>query len=235
MPTILITGASRGLGLEFSRQYAADGWRVIATCRHPDAAVDLQAVPGDVHIRSMDVTDPRQVMAVAAEFKGQAVDVLLSNAGTHGLRDANTSFGQIDVGNWLDVMRINAISPLKVTEAFLEHVKSSDEKKVVFISSRAGSISERGLLAHHRPGGSYIYRSSKAALNAVARSLAFDLAPLGIRILVLHPGWVKTDMGGPDATIDREASVCGMRQVIGDLSAADSGTFRNYDGAALSW
>lgn len=235
MPTILITGASHGLGLEFTRQYAADGWKIIATCRCSDTAVDLKKIAGNVHIRSMDITDTSQVMAVAAELGGEAVDVLLNNAGIHGPRDAKASFGEIDVTAWLDVMRVNVFAQLKVTEAFLDCIKVSDRKIIVFISSRAGSIAERGLLPHHRPGGSYIYRSSKAALNSVAQSLAFDLTPQGIGILVLHPGWVKTEMGGPEATIDRKTSVSGMRKVIEKFSLAGSGTFYNYDGKVIPW
>lgn len=235
MPTVLITGASRGLGLEFARQYADDGWRVIATYHRRESVARLREISGDIHIRPMDVANPSEIEAVATDLRGEAIDVLVNNAGIHGPRDASASFGRIDVATWLDVMRVNAMAPLKVTEAFLEHVRASDQKRVVFISSRAGSIVERGLLAHQKPGGSYIYRSSKAALNAVARGLAFDLGAEGIGVLVLHPGWVKTDMGGPDATIDDETSVSGMRRIIRESSPADSGTFRNYDGEVIPW
>lgn len=235
MPTILITGASRGLGLEFARQYAADGWRVFATCRRPEASADLREIWGDVHVREMNISDEIQVTGVAYDLRGEPIDVLLNNAGIVGPEDGSATFGSIDLTTWQDVMRINAMDPLKVTEAFLDHVKASERKTIVFVSSRAGSIAERGSLPHHKPGGSYIFRSSKAALNAVAKSLAFDLAPLGVGVLVLHPGWVKTDAGGPDAQIDPRTSVSGMRRLIADLSPSASGVFRNYDGQIIPW
>jgi NAD(P)-dependent dehydrogenase (short-subunit alcohol dehydrogenase family) len=127
------------------------------------------------------------------------------------------------------------MAPLKITETFIENVKVSEGKTIVFISSRAGSISERGLLPYHQYGGSYIYRSSKAALNAAAQSLSFDFAPQGILVLVLHPGWVKTEMGGLEALIDIETSVTKMRRIIGEFSPSNMGVFRNYDGTAIPW
>jgi NAD(P)-dependent dehydrogenase (short-subunit alcohol dehydrogenase family) len=235
MPTVLITGASTGLGLEFASQYGADGWRVIATCRHPESAASLKALPGDILLRPMDITNSGEVNAVAAEFEASPIDVLLNNAAIHGPRTARASFGELDVDIWLEVMRVNAMAPMKVTEAFLRHVTAGDQRKLVFVSSRAGSIAERGFQPYHQPGGTYIYRSSKAALNAAAKSLAFDLAPKGFSVVVLHPGFVKTEMGGAEATIKKEASVAGMREVILRSTPADSFNFRNYDGAVIPW
>ena len=235
MPIVLITGARTGLGLEFARQYAASGWKVIATSRRPDAATDLRKIQGDVTIRMLDITNDRQIHAIADEFRGATVDILLNNAAIHGPRDEKASFGALDADAWLQVLRVNAIAPMKITEAFLPQVQASKQKKIVFISSRAGSISERGLLPHHQRGGPYVYRSSKAALNAAAKSLAFDLTPLGVSVIILHPGWVRTEMGGTKAALDQETSVAGMRRVISQSSVADNGVFVNYDGTEIPW
>ena len=235
MPTVLITGASRGLGLEFARQYAFEGWKVIGTCRNPDTAATLNELAGDVRVLRMDIEDSAQVAAVASGLRGAPIDLLLNNAGINGPEDKTASFGDIDIDAWLNVMRMNTISPLKVTEAFIDHVKASERKMIVFMSSRSSSITERGSLAHHQRGGTYIYRSSKAALNTIAKNLAFDLAPLGIGVLVFHPGWVKTDAGGPGAQLDIETSISGMRKVIEEFSPTETGTFRNYDGEVIPW
>jgi len=234
-PSILITGAASGLGLQFTKQYAASGWRIIATCRRPEMAAELRQVSGKVLIRQLDITDEQQISGLAAELKDTPLDVLLNNAAIHGPQDARASFGGLDVAAWLEVLRVNSIAPLKVTEAFLPHIRAGTHKKIVFISSRAGSIGERGLLPHHQRGGPYVYRSSKAALNAAAKSLAFDLAPEAISVLLLHPGWVLTAMGGTEAVLDQVTSVTGMRQAIERLTLAGSGKFRNYDGSAIPW
>jgi NAD(P)-dependent dehydrogenase (short-subunit alcohol dehydrogenase family) len=233
--TVFITGANRGLGLEFAIQYAAEGWKVIATCRSPETAIDLGRIRGNIHILKMDITHMDEIRDVASKLKGVSIDVLLNNAGTHGPRDLNASFGNLDLKAWHEVIAINLMAPLKITETFIENVKVSEGKTIVFISSRAGSISERGLLPYHQYGGSYIYRSSKAALNAAAQSLSFDFAPQGILVLVLHPGWVKTEMGGLEALIDIETSVTKMRRIIGEFSPSNMGVFRNYDGTAIPW
>ena len=235
MPTVLITGASRGLGLEFARQYGLDGWKVIATCRDPGAAMDLKILTGDIDILQMDIVELGQVAEVASTLKEVAIDLLLNNAGITGPRDQTASFGDIDIDAWLDLVRVNTISPFKVTEAFIHHVKASQWKMVVFISSRSGSVTERGSLPHHLRGGSYTYRSSKAALNAVAKSLAFDLAPTGVGVLALHPGWVNSGAGDPEAPLDVETSVSGMRKVIGGFTPDQSGSFLNYDGETIPW
>ena len=235
MATVFITGASRGLGLEFASQYAAEGWKVIATCRSPEVAIDLARVSGNIHIMKMDITHLNEVKAVAGKLKGVSIDVLLNNAGTHGPRNLNASFGNLDLAAWHEVMALNLMAPLKVTETFIDNVKTSKGKTIVFISSRAGSVSERGSLSYHQYGGSYIYRSSKAALNATAQSLAFDLTPQGILVLVLHPGWVKTEMGGLEALIDIEISVAKMRHIIGEFSPSNTGIFCNYDGTTIPW
>ncbi|MCF7762494.1 MAG: SDR family oxidoreductase [Verrucomicrobia bacterium] len=235
MPDVLITGTSSGLGLEFVRSMAAEGWRIIATCRNPSDALALKGVGGDIRIRPMDVSRTEQIRAVAGEFSGVPLDMVINNAGTHGPRDASGTFGDIDVEAWIEVLRVNAIGPAKVAEAFLPNIRLGRMKKLVFVTSRAGSISERGSLPHMRRGGPYIYRTSKAAANAAAKAIAYDLQPEGISVVVLHPGWVKTETGGWDAPGDPAISVAGMRKVIDSASPADNGIFRNVDGAPIPW
>jgi NAD(P)-dependent dehydrogenase (short-subunit alcohol dehydrogenase family) len=235
MPTVFITGSSRGLGLEFAQSYAGEGWRVIATCRQPAAASDLRAIPGDVQIDELDITNTPSIKALAAKLAGKPIDILINNAGVHGYRDARASFGDIDVENWLQVFKVNAVAPLKVTEAFLPNLLAGERKKIVFISSRAGSITERGSLPHHKTGGPYAYRSSKAALNCVAKGVAFDLRAKGVAVVILHPGWVKTETGGWDAPMDPATSVQSMRKVIDEASPSDNGAFRNFDGELIPW
>ncbi len=227
MPTVMITGANRGLGLEFVRQYAADGWHVIAACRSPARAADLKAVKGDVEIQALDVGDHAQVEAAARALKRKAIDVLINNAGIYGPRTSGLS--AVDYDAWAEVLRINAMAPLKVTECFVDQVARSDRRIVAIVTSKMGSM------ADNTSGGSYIYRSSKAAVNAVGKSLSVDLRGRGIIVVVLHPGWVRTDMGGPSALIDAEPSVAGMRSVIAGLGPADSGHFFNYDGSPIPW
>lgn len=224
---MLITGANRGLGLEYTRQYINDGWRVIATCRDPGAATELAAIDGDIEIHALDVTDHGQIQALAKTLRKETIDLLLNNAGIYGPRPSK--LGGIDYNAWEDVMRINVMSPLKVCESFRSHVADSDLKKIAIMSSKMGSMGDND------SGASYIYRSSKAALNAAMKSLAVDLAPRGISVVILHPGWVRTDMGGPSGLIDAPESVSGLRRVIEGLSLETTGRFYNYDGSEIPW
>ncbi|MEX2643177.1 MAG: SDR family oxidoreductase [Acetobacterales bacterium] len=226
MPTVLVTGANRGLGLEFVRQYAADGWRAHACCRKPDDAAELKAVEGDVRIHALDVGDFESIQALAGELSGEALDVLLSNAGIYG---PSQSLGDINYGGWERVLRVNTLAPVFLTEAFLPHLEKGDGKRVALITSQMGSIADNG------SGGNYAYRSSKAALNAAGRSLAVDLAPRGIIVLLLHPGWVRTDMGGPNARIAPPESIAGMRKGIADATPGDAGRFWRYNGTEIPW
>jgi len=235
MPTVLVTGANRGIGLEFVRQYAADGWMVFATCRKSESAHDLKDIPGNVRIFSMDITDENQIMTVANELRSETIDVLINNAAIPGPRESVATFGKINITAWIEVMRVNTMSPLKVVEYFINNVKVSKKKMIVFISSRAGSIAERGQLVRHRQGGSYIFRTSKTALNSVARSLAFDLGSENIGVLVLHPGWVRTENGGPDADVDPKTSVAGMRCIIEQFKPNGEAIFRTYDDQVIPW
>ena len=227
MPSVLITGANRGLGLEFTRQFAADGWRVFAACRDPAGARDLAAVEGDVSAETLDVDDGPQVAALANKLSGQPIDVLINNAGIYGPKDVTRDTVVYDA--WGQVFRTNAMSPLAVSAAFAANVAQGGQKKIITLSSIMGSIAEND------SSGDFIYRSSKAAVNAVMKSLAGDLKSEGITVAVLHPGWVRTDMGGPGAAIEAPESVTGMRAVIAGLKESDSGRFLNYDGTEIPW
>ncbi len=225
MPTILLTGASRGLGLEFTRQYAKAGWRVIATCRNPARAEKLRGVAGTVEIHALDAADFPSVAALAETLGDVAIDVLLANAGIVGPRGMTPD--SIDASAWEEVFRVDAMAPLALAGAFRRHVERSAERKAIAISSRLGSIGA------NESGGLYAYRAAKAALNAVWRSFAIDHKAL--TAVVLHPGWVSTDMGGASAPVTPEESVAGMRKVIAGLTPAESGLFFNYDGERLPW
>ena len=226
MSTVLITGANRGIGLEFARQYAEAGYRVHAACRAPGSAGALASLGNGVKLHKLDVTDHAGIEALAAGLRNEAIDILINNAGIYGDRQ---ELGKIDYAAWQEVMRVNTLAPLKMAECFLPHLEAGKMKVIASLTSRMGSI------ADNNAGGHYIYRSSKAALNAAARSLALDLAPRGITVIVFHPGWVKTDMGGPSALIDAETSVAGMRAVIEGAGPKATGRFFNYDGAEVPW
>ena len=226
MSTVFITGANRGIGLEFARQYAADGWRVLAACRNPRGAKELAGLPGDVRVHALDVIDEYQLPALAKSLNDEAIDILINNAGVGGFDD---SFGNTPTNEWIETLRINAIAPVHVAEQFLPHLERGQRRLIVKITSKMGSI------ADNSSGGSYSYRTSKAALNMVAKSMAHDLKGKRIIVVVFHPGWVKTDMGGSQALLPPKASVSGMRAKIATLTAADSGKFFNYDGKPLPW
>ena len=226
MPTVLITGANRGIGLEFARQYAEAGYRVHAACRTPGSADALGSLGKGVKLHALDVTDHGRIEALAAGLEGEAIDIVINNAGIYGDQH---ELGKIDYAAWEEVMRVNTLAPLKMAECFLPHLEAGKMKMIASLTSRMGRIAENDA------GGVYIYRSSKAALNAAARSLALDLAPRGITVIVFHPGWVKTDMGGAGALIDAETSVGGMRAVIKGAGPKDSGRFFNYDGTEVPW
>ncbi len=229
MPSILVTGAGRGIGLEFVRQYSADGWRVIAGCRKPDGAAELaklaEGSAGRVTVHPLDVLDHAGIDRLAAELAKTPIDVLVNNAGVGGQQ----KFGEANYALWLETFRVNTLGPMKVAEAFVKQVAAGGEKKIVTLTSVMGSIGQNNL------GGMYGYRSTKAAANAVVRSMAIDLKRLGIIAVAMHPGWVKTDMGGQHAQIDVATSVGGIRRVIAGLTREDSGRFLNYDGKEIAW
>jgi NAD(P)-dependent dehydrogenase (short-subunit alcohol dehydrogenase family) len=230
MSSVLITGANRGLGLEFVKQYQADGWRVYACCRKPGNATDLAALvdgsSGRVSVHALDVADHGAIDALAKELEGEALDVLLNNAGAFGDR---AGFGSSDYDTWTRMFQVNSLGPMKMAEAFVPHVERGERKVIASVTSKMGSIGD------NTSGSYYIYRSTKAALNMITKSMALDLGGRGISAVVLHPGWVKTDMGGMSAPLDPPQSVSGMRKVLSGVSLETSGTFFNYDGTTIPW
>lgn len=229
--TILITGANRGIGFELVRQYAGAGWRVFACCRDPGNAQALEHFASDsgrqVSVHPLDVTRLEQIETLAASVEDISIDILVNNAGIYGQRDAD--FGNTDKTRWLETFRVNTIAPMKMLEAFVDAVAASERKIFASITSKMGS------LADNTSGGSYVYRSSKAALNAVMKSAANDLRSRGITVVVIHPGWVQTDMGGASASLTAEKSVKGIRDVLDRLSLDDTGKFFDLDGSVIPW
>ncbi|CAM3169005.1 SDR family oxidoreductase [Sphingomonas antarctica] len=219
MSTVLISGANRGIGLEFARQSAADGWTVIGTARHPDQADALRATGAEV--LALDIADAASIAALAQAVGDRPIDLLFANAGIYG--ETN-----LDPGAWLNVLRTNAIGPTLLAEALRKNVARSDRKRMVAVTSGMGSIAETG-------GAHIPYRTSKAALNMAWKNLAIEYAKDGITVGVINPGWVQTDMGGPGAAITPTQSVTGMRRVIAALTPADTGRFLSWDAKDIAW
>ena len=219
MPTVLITGANRGLGLEFARQYSADGWEVVATARQ--SSPELESL--GLRVETLDMRD----LGAVAGFDGgvESLDLLVANAGTYGPKDAAS---EQDAQSWLETVAINAVAPYLLARALLPAVERAGGK-LVAISTRMGSI------ADNSSGGFLAYRASKSALNMAWRNLALDVRPRGLVAAMLHPGWVQTRMGGPSAPLDPETSVSGMRRVIAGLGPDQSGSFLDYSGAVVPW
>ncbi|MDH3512745.1 MAG: SDR family oxidoreductase [Gammaproteobacteria bacterium] len=236
--TVLITGSNRGIGFEFAKQYAQKGWQVIAAARNPDGAGDLHALaeeyPGVV-IEQLDVSDPDSVDRLAEKLSGQAIDLIVNNAGIFG-EFGDQMFGNLKVDLFDTFMRTNALGPLKMSEAFLPHVKASQQKKMVSITSQAGSFTlDSGDLP-----GMYFYKSSKAAQNMIMRNVAKDVKEHGITIGILSPGMVNTAGEIPPerrfpGLIEPPESIAGMIKVIDGLSLEDSGSFIRYNGEPQPW
>ena len=214
MPTALITGTGRGLGKELARQYAAEGWKVIGTERRPQAAYRL------------DVTNRKDLSRLAKRLKGEPIDLLLCNAGIYGPR--GMQLGRLDYEAWMEVLRVNLLGPAALIEALADNVAASERKLIAVMSSRLGSIAEAS-------GSSFLYATSKAGLNALAKGLSVTLAGRSIIVVALSPGWVRTDMGGDNAPLTPEQSVRGLRKVIAGLSKTDSGKFLSHDGTEIPW
>jgi NAD(P)-dependent dehydrogenase (short-subunit alcohol dehydrogenase family) len=216
MPTLFVTGANRGLGLEFARQYRSDGWDVIATVR--DSSPELEELGAEV--RQLDMADAAAVSAVRA---GRPLDLLIANAGTYGPRDASDA---ASAGEWLDTFAINTVAPYLLAKALLPEVRAAGGK-LIAISTRMASIEDNG------SGGFLAYRSSKTALNMAWRTL--ELANPDLTCVALHPGWVQTRMGGQHAPVTPEQSIAGMRRVIAELTPAQSGEFFDFEGQSVPW
>jgi NAD(P)-dependent dehydrogenase (short-subunit alcohol dehydrogenase family) len=222
--TVLITGANRGIGLELARQYAAAGWRVIGTARKPDAAAELREL--DVNIVQLDVTDPSSVERMAKDLAGTPIDLLINNAGIQPLM---WTLEEVDFNDFERALAVNTVGPVRVTHALLTQLRAGKLRRIVNVTTNLSSIGE------NTEGGFYGYRESKAALNMFTKSLAADLGEEGFICIVLHPGWVKTDLGGPQAPLEVEDSVRGMIRVIDGLSPADNGSFRTWAGEQMAW
>ena len=240
MPSVLITGANRGLGLEFTRQYLKDGWEVHAFCRQPDKAAELGAMVadnrGNIHLREMDIGNKEQIEAAAKELKNLPIDLLINNAGIadgygRGVYEMkeDPDIQNYDFAFWEEMMRINTLAPAKIIGAFLENIRAGGQKKIASLSSGLGSITNLAW------AGKYGYCASKAGLNMVSKGLAEWLRPENIMVISLSPGWTRTAMGGPHATNSAEESVSGMRHVISSLTLAETGRFWNFDGVELPW
>lgn len=229
--TVLITGSNRGIGLEFARQYCEAGYQVYAACRSPEKAtalLKLQQASGDLlQVLPLDVCNSKQINNIAKSLKGQALDILINNAGVYG--PDNAELGNLDSRSWLDTFAINCIAPIKIIEALQPSIELGSQKKIINITSKMGSVDD------NHSGGSYVYRSSKAALNMAIKSIAVDTRKQGFISVLLHPGWVKTDMGGAAAEISVTQSVNAMKAIIDKLSAKDSGQFFDVDGRLIPW
>ena len=253
-PTVLITGSNRGIGLEFARQYATRGWTVIATTRRPDEAAELKALAAgrtNVIIERLDITSDAEVAALAARYRGKPIDVLINNAALLE-KPASQMLGHLDYGLFARSFDVNATGPMRVSEAFLDNVAASTQKKIVTLGSAAGS---HGLLG--TPVNYYAYRASKAALNLLMHNLALDVAPRGIVVGLVNPGLVDTRgvmqlkpgepppeefaalmpliRAGKITLITPAESVTTMLRLIDGLTPAQSGVFLNYDAKTLPW
>lgn len=233
IPTVLVTGSNRGIGLEFVRQYAADGYRVFACCRHPKEAKEASGLRQlakefpNIQLYLLDVANANQIQKLSDTLKNETIDILINNAGIYG--GTHQRLGDLDVENLQTVFLTNAIGPLKMAEAFRKQVASSHLKTIVSISSDWGSITDMDAT------GVYAYAMSKAALNMAMKGVSIDVRSEGIRVLIFNPGWVQTDMGGPGATTPASTSVAGIRKVIEQKRKDWDGLFFSHTGQEMPW
>jgi NAD(P)-dependent dehydrogenase (short-subunit alcohol dehydrogenase family) len=224
---VLVTGSNRGIGLELVRQYALDGYDVVATCRDPDRATALREIDGSVTIRRLDVTSETDLAQLVADVHGAAIDVLISNAAVFG--GVRSRFGDVDSTAWQATLDVNVVGTMRVATSLWQNVAASEQRKMVFLSSRAGLPREA------IPNRSYIYASSKAALNTAVRCFALDLAQVGVTAALLNPGHVQSGIGGRTAPMTPAESVRRLRDVIASLTAGDAGKFLHFDGTDLKF
>ena len=222
--TVLVTGANRGLGLEFARQYAEAGWKVIGTARKPEQAAELEAL--GARVVQLDVADQGSVDRMATELADQPIDLLINNA---GIFPRVGKIDEIDFDDYSRTLAVNTVGPVRVTRALLPNLRQGELRIIAGLSSNLGSIAE------NERGNFYGYRESKAALNMFTKTLAAELGPEGFTCVVLTPGWVQTDMGGPNAPLQPADSISGMKAVLDKLTPADNGSFWSYDGSQMPW
>jgi NAD(P)-dependent dehydrogenase (short-subunit alcohol dehydrogenase family) len=225
MTTILITGANRGIGLEFVKQYAVEGADVIACCREPEKADALKSLGGKVRVMALDVSDDASVAALKKALGETPIDILINNAGVGSRESAR---GLIDSAAWLKIFAVNSVAPVAVASALHDNLMAGQDKKLVTITSQLGSIANHG-------GGAFPYHASKAAVNSFMVGLAKAWSKDGIAVGIFHPGWVQTDMGGAAAPVTPPQSVSGLRARIAELSLKNSGAFRDYAGKEIAW
>lgn len=227
METVLITGASRGIGLELARQFLALGYRVIATYRgQPSAQLSRLLSNTSLSLHELEVTNETAIRRLAATLSNTTIDILINNAGVIGAADQ--SLDAIDSQEWLNTFAVNSIAPLMVSRAFLTHIEASPNPRIITVSSQMGALNSNSL-------GMYAYRSSKAAVNKVMQVLANELKPKGIIVCPIHPGWVKTDMGGDNADITVDESASGIIKLSRGLTLERSGTFYTWQGEEHVW
>ena len=227
---VFITGANRGIGLELTRQYLAAGEKVFASARDPSIeslSRLTERYPDNLKIVMLDVTDESNIQTVAGSLEGTSIDLLINNAGL--FHSKHEDFSSLNPDIWVEEFRVNSIAPFLVTRALKSNLVNANSSVVGMISSKMGSMGD------NQSGGNYSYRSSKAALNAVSVSLANDLSDLDIPVVALHPGWVQTDMGGPNGLIDVETSAAGLKAILDKAGKAESGKFYDYSGKQLPW
>lgn len=238
MPTLLITGANRGLGFNLLKLYDQDGWTIHACCRNPDSAIDLKAVAdasgGRVTLHALDVENPSTIANLKNTLGDTPIDMLINMAGYLGEKaltepEGLQPFGVTDFDIMEKAYRINCIGPLRVCEALVENVAASQKQIIINVSSIVGSIGADDF------GNFYMYRPSKAALNAVTHAMALNLKDRGITAIPFHPGFTKTDMGGPTADIEIEESVTGIKAVLDKVTIADTGRYLTWEGGELPW
>ena len=236
MPRILITGASRGLGLEHAKQYLAKDWEVIATARNPESSPGLKALDSHHADRlrriQMDVTDHLRLEAVAEELAGQSLDILLNNAGTYGPKSAfegmyYQSLESMDYDLWREMHELNVMAAFKVAVCFKPHLEAAAHPLLVNMSSDMGSIGNNSI------GHAYAYRSSKAALNMLTKGMAIEWQNLNV--IAMAPGWCRTDLGGPEAPVDPVESVRMQQELFERLEFSRSGEFINRFGETVNW
>jgi NAD(P)-dependent dehydrogenase (short-subunit alcohol dehydrogenase family) len=230
MANVVITGANRGIGLELAKQHAEGGDRVYAFCRSPAGAEALNAAAaasgGKLTVHAMDVGDPASIKAGAAELGGAPVHVLINNAGVVG--GPKQGLEDIDFDAWIDAFQIMTIGPLRVVQAFLPNLRAAGGAKIMTVTSQLGAST-------WPYGGMYAYSTAKAAVNKVMQILALDLKGDNVIASMVHPGWVKTDMGGPGADITPQESASGIKSVIAGLTMADTGKFYKWNGEIHAW
>jgi NAD(P)-dependent dehydrogenase (short-subunit alcohol dehydrogenase family) len=228
MPSILISGSSRGLGLELARQYAADGWRVYATCRNPEHADRLHKLgSSNISLHRLDVADEASIRDIAGELAGVPLDIVFANAGINEPRAVTPE--TVTRSDWLDVMTVNTFAPLALIGALKANLLAGEQKKAVAMSSLMGSIGSNNW------GTQYVYRASKSALNALWRNLSIEWKDDGIICVVMRPGFVKTEMTNFTGDLLPEETVSGMRAVLARVTMAESGCYHSYDGKILPW